>query len=1347
MKSRLIILLLFLCGTALAREDIYVDHIEFQASGSSSVFSNCVYEDQSGFLWIGTSKGLFRHDGYIARNINEYLKEYEISLASYDVVSIIEDNHNRLWLATNRGLYIYDRIAEKMTHIVDSISERENCRILYLLSDQEVAVGTNSGLYIYDMNLRFVERYHVDGELNTTLSHNIVRSIYADNRGLMWIGTFDGLNILNRTQGAISHLRIKSPLLRDSRNNLILSIQPLDEDDDSILAIGTETGLAIYNTADGSYETKTHDVNNKLLSSNTVKSICLDGDKLWYGTDYGLNVYNIKSDTIESYFHDHTNMTSLSNDVIWHVCKGRNGSIWLATEGGVDLSYKTPASEGRGRLSLDMRPLRGGAIVDHASILGNNDVYYATNSGVIKYNAKSKEYAQIRTHDLLHARTNSVIPGFDGRIWIATLGGLGILDEKSGVIESYTSLDYSDGKSSNYINKIIRGNNSDMWMSVYAGGLYRVTRDQAGDLNFKNYKFNRDIDNNIVDFEIDPNNNLWIGTFDGISFFNVITGDLDYIPLLARDSDLDRYVRLTKISIDQLNRVWCSTNNGLYLLNQKKKLFERYRSESITGRTSNVIGLSESQIICICGDAILIVDGDRVVKVPNKDLGLNSVHHITMIDDQRVAVVGNAGVSSFVVDDYLVDNQTDVNIHFSSLRVHNESVVVGDKGERRNPILDKSIDHVDQIVLDYDENVITLGLTSLDYGSMDGVRYQYLLEGATTQWVSTDPGVPQISLNYLNFGNYRLRIRSYNRYGEFSNEEKVLGIIINPPFYLSKVAIIIYSLIIITILLLLRNIFVHREREKNEAKYQQLQVAKSEELIEVKFKFFTNISHELKTPLSLISGPIDHLLNDSELPESAQTTLRLAKRNTDRLKRLVNQILDFRRVEKGVEKLNVQYYNIVAFCFNIATLFREESENQGVTVKFESSAERIYIWFDKDKIEKILFNLLSNSLKFTPDGGEIIVSISYHDLNHIEISVTDSGCGIEPTFLPYVFDRYNTSYPHSPVLQPGSGIGLSVVKDYVKMHNGDINVESSVGIGSKFTFTLPLLKKMLGDYEEVSAEEDSEEAIVVEEQTPIPIVPQAAPDDREKVLVVEDSYDMREFIRSTLAKHYNVSVAKDGVEGLAMAKLHLPDLIVSDLMMPNMDGIELCKSVKSDKQLDHIPMILLTAKSDIASQMEGLKVGADDYIAKPFDMDYLFARIKNLIKQRALMKKYYQLRGNLEPVDVSTLNTEDRLIDEVNMAIEREIGNDKLNVAYLSDALNMSSVNLYRKIKSATGQTAAEYIRSRRLMRAEQLLKKGVLNVSEVMFMVGFTNRSYFTRSFKEKYGVLPKQYKKDENN
>lgn len=1332
--------LLLLGWMGNANENVRFTHLELPNGINSTV--KCILEDSEGFMWFGTANGLVVYDAYRFRRVDFVANEGTGSFGSINALA--EDHKHQIWIGTESGVFIHDKHSETSKRIDDEYLTGIQCRSLYISASNEVLIGTSRGLYIYNQEGEFLERFLHQSEMSAGLSHNVVRSFYEDTQKRLWIGTFDGLNCLDRKKGVVTKYFLKKEARSSKKNNLILSIQPLSTDSDSIFLVGTETGLCIFNTLNGEFKQFQHREKVNSISNDIVKTIWVNGETIWLGTDLGLNLFTISEQKFYNYYHDYLNTYSISNNVVHQVYIDRQNNLWLATDNGIDKMYLRGNNVLYNKLYDDSKTLKGEINITGLSG-GNDNVWFSTREGLIKYNHPKNEYKYFLPPELLHNKVGDVLCDNDGMVWISTAGGLNTLDVNRGTVESFVA-DESNAKAlqSNYIH-VVAKSNSGVWIGSYDKGLHKAVVTQTGELEFYNFRYSPDNANTInsdrvTDIVVDKNDNVWVATNKGLNRIDELRGVVKRYTIIQNGNN--QYV--SDLFVDSNNTLWLSTFHGLYYSSVDTVNFKKI--EDIDLDIQSLV-VKDSIVYMASGNDLFYYDLKKkaLLRIPKADLGMQSILNVEIIQDSKLVLYGKEGFVALNIGDIEIDNQIP-QVNWTNFSILGEDVKPYVMRENRY-VLTERINDTRHIELKYSENTFRIDFSSLQYSHGSDSRYRYMLEGYEDAWRITRPNQAYVSYTQVRPGKYKLKVKASNKYGLFDDEWREIDINIKPPLYLSRWALVLYVIVLVGLFILSRKLLIAREKANSDIRWQTLQRQKSEELIEVKTRFFTNISHELKTPLTLISSPIDDLL-EQDPEEPLKSSLLLVKRNTDRLKKLVNQILDIRKIEKGGEKLTIQEYDIIRFCDRIISQFKQEAERRNMLLQYNTVESSLMMWFDMEKMEKVLVNLLSNAFKFTPDGGFIRVEVKdgrklSGKANEVLIAITDDGCGISKHAQNDVFDRFNTQVSPNYSNQQGTGIGLSLVKEYVTMHGGTIGLQSEPDNGSCFTFSIPLDKnKFVKFEEEIAADvqsETHESSSMIEEDTEQDLEPETA---KMVILVVEDDNDMRDYIVSGLKEHYKVLSAENGVEGQKIALKEVPDIIISDWMMPKMNGIELCDKLKNDLRTCHIPFILLTAKGGLESQTEGIATGADDYIQKPFSMAYLQVRIKNLWQQRERLKKAYQSQTKLEPSEVTVTSMDEKFLADLMELLEKDMDNPELNVKSLSEKIGMSHTNLYRKIKALTGQTATEFIRTIRLKRAAQLLKSGQLNVSEVMYMVGFSHRSYFTQSFKAMYGVSPKEYK-----
>lgn len=658
-------------------------------------------------------------------------------------------------------------------------------------------------------------------------------------------------------------------------------------------------------------------------------------------------------------------------------------------------------------------------------------------------------------------------------------------------------------------------------------------------------------------------------------------------------------------------------------------------------------------------------------------------------------------------------------------------------------LIEKELNDVENVEFDYKQNIFSVSFASDNYNLPEKTQYMYKLEGFNNDWLTLPVGVHNVTFTNLAPGKYVLRVKAINSDGYVGIKEATLGIVVNPPFWMSWWAYLLYAAGLVVVLFLARYRMLKREREKFHLQQIENEVAKNEEINNMKFRFFTNVSHELRTPLTLIISPLEGMLKETT-DELQSTRLQLMYRNAQRLLHLVNQLLDFRKGEMSTHQLSLSEGDIISYVHSVCNSFLLMADKKHIQFSFFSGIDTFSMAFDADKVGKIVMNLLSNAFKFTPEGGRVTVMIEHvtGTPDTLEIKIADTGIGISDVDKEHIFDRFYQADHKGVEETTGNGIGLSLVRDFVTLHEGEVKVFDNIGTGSVFVIQFPVkhVETQVQLPEEtgmsVGDEEDREMKEEVREET--------GRKDSPLLLVVDDNEDFRIFMRYSLELQYRVKLAVNGNEAWEMMQEELPDLVISDVMMPQMDGNELCRLIKQDKRTAHIPVILLTARQNTEAKLEGLQTGADDYVTKPFNMTILVLRIRKLIE----LSRYHRVtQGMIDPApsEIVITSLDEKLIEKAIKYVEDNMSRTELSVEELSRELGMSRVHLYKKLLQITGKTPIEFIRVIRLKRAAQLLRESQLHVSEVAFEVGFNNPKYFSRYFKDEFGVLPSVYQEKE--
>ena len=913
-------------------------------------------------------------------------------------------------------------------------------------------------------------------------------------------------------------------------------------------------------------------------------------------------------------------------------------------------------------------------------------------------------------HSLANDNVWALAEDKEGNIWIGTLGGgLQCLDPRTGRFDSYHA--GNSGLASDWVCSLCAGRDGQLFVGT-TGGVFvldlatrvisRLQGTHAGKALFESEPVNQVYE--------DSRSRLWVATMAGLKVYDPAQDSLYEVPV---DADFPR-LPVQGLVEDGQGCLWAS----------------------VGGRLIRVWTETEVETGNLSFDFRTYSDRDGLQSCDFNQRSLKLLHTGEL-------VAGGLYGLNMVRPGNIKYNGATSKVMFTALQLFNAEVKVG-KPVNGRVILPEALNKTRELVLDYEENIFTVFLASDNYVLPEKTRYYYKLEGFNDDWLSDREGLHRITYTNLAPGTYRLRVKAANSDGFTGADEAVLKIVIRPPFWLTPWAYLLYALLLAGVLTLAYLQVKRRERNKYRLRQLEEDARRKDELNQMKFRFFTNVSHELRTPLTLIIAPLEGLVKEVK-DENLAGKLKMMHRNALRLLNLVNQLLDFRKNEMAGSHLSLSEGDIVPFVQNICNSFLMLSEKKDVRLTFTSAMDSLNMAFDADKIGKVVMNLLSNAFKFTPEGGSVTVSLvcPAGQPGTLEIKVADTGVGISDADKAHVFERFYQA-EHTGEVPPstGSGIGLSLVRDFVSLHGGTVRVADNPGGGSIFVVSIPV------KHVEVHASLPSEAAVTgepeAEEHGAVEAV-SSTPDEGRKplVLVVDDSRDFVDFMRDTLNLYFSVRTASNGQEALDLLGQCNPDLILCDLMMPVMDGKELCRRVKSDKRTSGIPFVLLTARQSVEMNVEGLTVGADDYVTKPFNVEVLVLRMRKLIDLSRKDKS--STRIDPEPSEIAITPMDEKLVADAIAYVEMNMSRSDLSVEELSRELGMSRAHLYKKMSQITGKTPIEFIRIIRLKRAAQLLRESQQNVSEIAYQVGFNNPKYFSRYFKEEFGILPSVYQEKE--
>ena len=695
----------------------------------------------------------------------------------------------------------------------------------------------------------------------------------------------------------------------------------------------------------------------------------------------------------------------------------------------------------------------------------------------------------------------------------------------------------------------------------------------------------------------------------------------------------------------------------------------------------------------------------------------------------------------------------------TNFKIFNKVIPIGKMTDGRT-ILTKSINESDKITLRYSDNNFSIEFAAIDFSAPEKIKYAYTMEGFDKKWIEKDFNQRYAAYTNLYPGTYTFKIKTTNVDGDWNDHYKTLIIKIQPPFWKTWWAYLIYFAILISAFIGVRKLMLFRITMQNSLEMERLEREKLEELNQSKLQFFSNVSHEFRTPLTLILGPLERLSN-SRLDGALKKQIEFVHKNAIRLLRLVNLLLDLQKVEKNEMHLRARLGDIVAFTKEIVMSFEELTHHKKISLNFVTDIKKLDVWYDSDKLDKVLFNILSNAVKFTQKGGSITVALTtgrndvfpYPLNDFVNISITDTGKGMKEEHLHKIFERFYQIESNESEMQLGTGIGLHLSSYLIELHKGKIMVSSKEGEGTRFEVLIPLNGDHLKEDQKVADMELSEisnhtELIGFEQETMEPAI---EPDKKTtkdkknskkyKILVVEDDHEIRSYIKSEFHDRYEMIEALDGMEGWEMAQSQMPDLIISDVMMPRLDGIQFCKKIKTDISTSHIPVILLTARTSIENRIEGLETGADSYIPKPFNPKHLMVRVEKLIELRQNLMAKFSKSINFEAKEMTLTSADERFLQKAINLVKDNISNSELNIEDMGSELGMSRVHLYRKLKALTNQTPSEFVRTIRLKQAAYLLSQNKINISEVAYAVGFSSHQYFTNCFQNYFKMSPTDY------
>lgn len=1321
---------------------------------------NAFYRDKAGFMWVGTMNGLNRFDGYAYKHYY-MIQGDSTSLNDNYIDRLFPYPGGNMLVITRQGGNLYNFSTDRFDQRWRAYQQRIGLPDTLPLKVVEDAVGSywfifeRIGLYRIKINESRAERIVIAEAGPKTLFTDIALDL-NDN---MWL--ISSMGIIYKADPQTLSIKLYTDAISRALNQKVspgYALYPEVKDQCWVWLRNDPSGALLLKLSTNEitrYIAKTGDPYK--LQNNNVTGIMSDpSGYTWITTDPGgLHLVDQRTLQLQYIPNNPEDPYSVSQDAIVSTYKDPQGLIWLGTYK-KGLNYFNPnlprfpliKHEPTRANSLPYNDVNG--FVEDAA--GN--IWIGTNGGGLLYYDRQKDSYKRYLAGPQSISSNVVVAlciDHAGKLWIGSYyGGLDCFDK--GHFTNYRP-DPSNPRSlaDNNVWEIYEDSKHRLWVGTLRGGVHlydSVTRDFT---HYRGGPNSLQSDYNAATIE-DDHGNIWFGTSLGIDILEAATGKFHHIAAVKNKAGALSNENIYTIYQDSKKRIWVGTREGLNLYKPADGSFQAFFKND---------GLPDNTIINILEDdkgylwvstyngisQLKITDDGNNVRLSCRNY--NELNNLQGRDFNENAALktrrgeilfgGPNGFNLFMpaaVEPAIPPAQ----VGFTGFDLFNQPVKAGEAYGGRT-ILSQSIVNTHEITLAYNQNVFSVEFATLDFAHTEKNRFAWRLDGFNKTWLYTDAGIRKATFTNLDPGNYLLRVRAVYDNGTLSPQEAVLTINILPPWWRTYWAFLGYIVIILLALMAARKFIVRRARARFAIEQERGEAKRMHELDEMKIEFITNISHEFRTPLSLILAPLEKLKRNSRDNEQ-EKNFSLIQRNVRRLLNLVNQLLDFRKLDVQEHRFVAESGEIILFIHDLCAAFMDIAEKKNIQFKFKSDIEELQMLFDHDKLEKILLNLLSNAYKFTPDGGEVNVCIKLEETKlasldtnqYLLIEVKDTGIGIATGDLPKIFDRFYRNNIPGNVINPGSGIGLAIVKEFVQLHNGTITATSSPNEGSCFSISLPvrtnapeLISPKKSEPWEEAMNTSSDHAELVNR-----------PGNRPMIMVVEDHEEFRQFLTESLRDYYRVTAFTNGEEAWQFIQTEKPQLVITDVMMPVMNGVELARRIKKNKLTAGIPVLLLTAKNTEEQQVEGLSAGANDYIVKPFSLDVLLQKIKNqLNEQKRKPVPHLTIVSNESPAE----NLDHRWLQQVLTSVETNISNADFSVKDLAMSVNMSRAGLYKKMLGLAGQSPVEFITKVRIEKAGQLLVQQKLTVAEVAYEVGFTDPKYFAKTFKKETGILPSAF------
>jgi len=1325
-----------------------------------------IYKDSRGFVWFGTAIGLNRFDSYSIKSFFNDPKD-TTSLPGNSVSRIFETPDGLLAIQTGAGLALYNHETEKfernLTAFIQKYGTSKNLTNIIRDADGSYWFVETNRLIRYNPKDKSNIIIQNNGSDSTSLANDLITDFCLGKKGSHWVVHLNGIVEKIEVHEGIGRVvkRVMALYYRNKTKNISYHILADADDDLWLYSASVNQGVFLYKTKENKLENISVTTSPWRLNTNAVSVLLEDASGLiWMGTDHGgINILDKKKGTVRYVLHRDGDQTSLSTNSITNLYLDDQGIIWVGTyKGGV--SYYHPnifIFDVYKHYSIDPQSLPFEDVNRFAEDEKGNMWIGTNGGGLLYFNRETGRFKQyVNEPGNKNSLSGNVIVSLcrdsENNLWIGTFKeGLNKFDGRK-----FTRFapDPSDSLSlpSQNIWEIFEDSKKRLWIGTLEVGAALLDRKTGKFHRLKVWGENALQSVTIAEINEDSKGNIWFGTSGGI---DVLSGDgttFSHYQSSTEPNTLNSNV-VYDIMRDSKGRMWVGTSSGLNLFDESINGFKKFddsrlRKAVMTAEEDSFGNIWMSTLNGLFKMTLNNGSPDSVTfKHYTESDGLQGLQFNDASFKTRKGELVFGGTTGFNIFNG-TEQRKEFNIKkivFSDLELYEKAVGIGEEVDGV-VILKKSIPEADEIVLPPNKNFFSLKFSALNYFNPERDEFFYKIEGLKSDWLPVGAKNHEIVFNSLNPGHYKLRVKAANANGSLSDTEAVLAITILPPFWKTNTAFILYAFLLIGVLLMARKVIQQREKLKYALVHERQEMQRIHELDMLKVKFFTNVSHEFRTPLSLILAPMEKLMRKTSDPEQ-KNQFQLIQRNGRRLMNLVNQLLDFKKLEVDEIKFSPSRGDIIAFIRETVLSFSDLAEKKNIKLQFTTPVDKLETLFDQDKLEKILFNLLGNAFKFTLENGVVSVTLTLSTDSmgqSIQIDVNDTGIGIPEDKLEKIFEPFfQTDLPKS-IINTGSGIGLAITKEFVRIQGGSISVSSQEGKGSCFSVSIPVPELPVA----VNATEGHNAA--AKQEATKPTEPAMAIDEpdaqiagqkKKSLLLVEDNDDFRFYLKDNLKFVYTIYEARNGQEGWDLVLSVQPDLVVTDMMMPEMNGVELCAKIKADERVSHIPVVLLTARSSEEQRIEGFNAGAEDYITKPFNFEVLEARINNLLKQREKFQTQFRKTLEVKASELQITPLDVKFVDRAVKVVEGRVSSPDFSVEDLAIELGISRAYVFKKILALTGKTPLEFIRTIRLQHASQLLEKSQLSVQEVAYKVGFNNPKYFTKYFKEQYGVLPSEY------